>query len=294
VLIGYGDYQLTFAMGGSQSPDAAFLTDTGALTDGRTGTSTSASFTGGTQGTSVYAQLQINVTSVMDPTPIWGVVGISNVQGLPEGTKLVFNSVTQRLSKGPRGELCAWWLTNLTGSPHYVFIYNDVGGVASIAAGQVFSIGEVFVGRVIYLPSLVASNPPVADAFDPTAHNSASGGQDWQLMRKPRRIVSANLGYFSTADAKGGSASSVVSGANPAGVIDIQTLRDFLLTVNVCAVCDTPSAGDGAGTVSNGIRFDQSFMQGNWMVARPRPPVSQIQHSQPPLWSWAVSFMQAT
>lgn len=294
MLIGYGDYSMTFALGGSQSPDAAFLTSYTGLNDGRTGSGASATFTGGSQSTSVYAQLQVNVTSPLDATAPWGVIGVTNVHGLPEGTKLSFGGVTQRLTKGPRGELCAWWIPNgVTGGTHYIFIYNDVNGFATISAQQPFFIGEVFVGRIISLPSLVGTSPPVSDAFDPTAHNSSSGGQDWQLMRKPRRIVSANLGYFSTADAKGGSGSSVVSGANPAGVIDIQSLREILLTSSVCAVCDTPSAGEGAGTVTNGIRYDQNFMQGNWMLARPRQ-LGQIPHSQPPKWSWPVSFMEAT
>jgi len=252
------------------------------------------SFTGGTQSTSVYVALTITVSDPLDgSTYPLGCVGVANVQGLPLGTKLVVNGVTQRLVPGPRGEPCAWWLPNThTSTPFTIQIFNDVNGSPSIAAGATFAIGEIFVGRVMSLPSLTGSSPPIPDLFDPTAHQSSSGGQDWPLMRKPRRITSAHLGYFNRADAKGGSTSSLVSGAYPAGVIDIQTLREILSTTNICAVCDTPCDYMG-GTVTGGIRYDQNFMQGNWMVAKVRS-LGQIPNDQPPLWSWPVSLMEAT
>lgn len=297
MLLGYGGYLCSASIFGSGSPAPAFLTDPANLFDCRSGSVATMTWTGGAQTTSTYTALTITIVDPFATAAIpLGVVGLANVVGLPLGTKIVFNGVTQRLVPGPRGEPCAWWLPNIhTSSTCQITAYNDVGGStsAAITAGMTWGIGEIFIGRLMYLPTLVASNPPLADAFDPTAHNSSSGGQDWQLMRNPRRIISANLGYFSTKDAKGGSTSSIVSGAYPAGVIDIQTLRELLLKTSVCAVCDTPSAGQGAGNVVNGISYDQDFMQGNWMVARPRL-LSQIPHTQPPKWSWPTAWMEAT
>jgi hypothetical protein len=171
-------------------------------------------------------------------------------------------------------------------------IFNDVGGTSPIVAASEFSIGEIFIGRVVSLCTLAQSSPS-SELNDPTAYSRSAGGQLWQLMRKPFRQVGATLGRFTTRQTKGGLESDIPDGGNPAGVIDIQTLRELLATTAVCAVCDTPSAGQGEGSVQDGIRYDQDFMQTNWMLARPSS-IGTITLDQWPKWSWPVQFMEAS
>src|SRR6185369_17421528 len=162
MLLGYGDVQLTFSLdaSGGTSDDAAFLNDSAAMADGRSSTGTSIKFSTASATLGQYVELICHATSVMDPTPIWGVVKVSNVQGLPEGTKLTFNGVTQRLVKNEFGELGATWIPNgVTGSSKSIFIYNDVNGSHTITPGATFLIGEVTVRRLISLKTLASSSP---------------------------------------------------------------------------------------------------------------------------------------
>jgi len=292
MLIGYGNLQLTFAVTGQSGSGAAFLTDSAALNDGRTGSGATLRWTNGTQSTADYVQITATLSSPLDATAAQGVVGVCNVQGLPEGTKLVIAGVEQRLVAGERLELNAWALPFATGNTCVIRIYNDVFGTSPIVAAAEFFIGEIFVGRVISLCTLLNSSPS-SDLTDPTAFQRSAGGQLWQTMRKPYGLISGPMGLFTTAQAKGGSASDLPDGGNPAGTIDIRTLRGLLATGSVCAVCDTPNAGQGAGSSSNGIRFDQDFMQPNWYLARPTS-VGQITMTKAPKWTWNPTFQEAT
>lgn len=292
MIIGYGGYSLSFAIA-SSGGGAAFLTSSTNLADARTGSVTSIKWDTGTQTLTTTTTITVTVADPLDTTAPIGVVGVANVQGLPVGTRVTVNGVNQNLVAGARGELGAWWIPNgLNNNTFTITFTNNVAGTFPILAGATFSIGEIFVGRVISLPSLV--NSIASDLVDPTAFQRSAGGQLWQLMRKPYRLAQAHLGPFSTANAMGGIyAATLSSGANPAGVIDIRTLRESLATSTVCAVCDAPSAGLGAGTVVNGIRFDQSFMQTSWMVARPSG-IGQLAMTMPPLWTWNPMFQEAT
>lgn len=293
MLIGYGDYVLTFAIGGSSTGAAFTAPPAGvALTDFRTGSVQGMQWIGGTQNTSSYVEITVTIASTLDATAAQGVVGVANVS-LPEGTRLVIGGVEQRLVAGVRGERSAWALPFATGNSLVIRIYNDVNGVASIPANYEFSIGEIFVGRVIDLCTLLGS--PTAELVDPTAYQRTAGGQLYQLMRKPYRQIAAQLGAFSTLDAKGGPQSTLPDGGNPVGVIDIQTLRELLATANVCAVCDTPTRGQGLGsqTVTNGVRFDKDFCQTNWFVARPIS-AGQLSQNRGTRWTWNPSFQEAS
>jgi hypothetical protein len=293
MIIGYGNFALAFAIS-STGGGSAFLTSSAALTDARTGSSCSMSWTAGAQTTSSTVTLTVTITSPLDTTAPIGCVGVANVVGLPVGTKVVVNGVTQRLVASERGELGALWFPNITGNSTTITFYNDVNGTASITAGATFSVGEIFIGRAMTLPTLTnASGQPLAEIVDPTQFNRSAGGQLWQTMRKPYRQRTVQMGYFTTAEALGGQTSDLVSGANPAGVIDLQTLRGYLATAPVCLICDPPSAGRGAGTVTGGLRYDQTFMQTNWMLGRPAD-VGQIVMDQAPFWSWTLKVMEAT
>ena len=292
MLLSYGNYALSFAIA-SSGGGAAFLTSSTNLVDARTGSATSIKWDTGVQALSTTVTLTVTVADPLDTTAPIGVVGVANVQGLPVGTRVTVNGVNQNLVAGARGELGAWWIPNALNNNTFTITFtNNVAGTFPILAGATFSIGEIFVGRVIALPSMV--NSITADLIDPTAFQRSAGGQLWQLMRKPYRQVQAQLGPFSTANAMGGVyASTLASGANPAGVIDIRTLRSSLATSTVCAVCDAPSAGLGAGTVVNGIRYDQSFMQTSWIIARPSS-MGQLAMTMPPLWTWNPQWQEAT
>jgi hypothetical protein len=290
MLIGYGNYEITFAITGQSGTGAAFLTDSGALNDGRTGSGASLRWTNGTQNTSDYVQITATLSSPLDTVAPQGVVGVCNVQGLPVGTKLDIAGVTQRLVAGERGELGAWALPFATGNTCVIRIYNDVNGTSPIVPAAEFFIGEIFVGRVVDLCTLIF-NSPTSDLVDPTSFQRSAGGQLWQTMRKPYRTAGATLGTFSTKQAKGGTLSNLPDGAF--GVTDVQTLRDRLSTAAVCAICDIPTPGLGDFTETNGIRFDKDLMQINWMLARP-VNVGQITMTKPPRWTWNPTFQEAT
>jgi hypothetical protein len=293
MLIGYGDTVLTFTLdaSGGTSDAAAFLNDSAAMADGRSSTGTSIKFSTASATLGQYVELVCHATSAMDPTPIWGVVGVVNVQGLPEGTKLTFNGVTQRLVADEFGQLNAWWIPNgVTGSSKSIFIFNDVNGSHSIVPGATFLIGEVIVRRVISMNTLVSSTPN-ANLADPTTSTEAISG-DFDLIRKARRTISQKLGLFTMSQAKGGAASDIADGGNPAGTVDVKTLRGYLQSRRICCVCDTPNAGRGAGTVVNGIRYSQDFMQTNFMIARVTDLGALVADSAP-YWTWAPAFKES-
>lgn len=292
MIIGYGGYTLTFAITGQSGSGAAFLTPSSNMADGRTGTVCALKWTDGTQNTSSYVDITVTISSPLDTVARQGVAGICNVIGLPEGIRVTIGGKVQDLVAGARGELSSWVLPAANGNTMVIKINNNVSATSPIVAGQEFAIGEIFVGRAVSLCTLAQSSPS-SDLNDPTAYSRSAGGQLWQLMRKPFRQVGATLGRFTTRQAKGGAESDIPDGGNPADVIDIQTLRGLLATTAVCAVCDTPSAGQGDGSVQDGIRYDQDFMQTNWMLARPST-LGAITLDQWPKWSWPVQFQEAT
>lgn len=293
MLLGYGGYTMTAAVTSQSGSGAAFLTSASALFDGRSGSGTVLQWTNGTQTTSSFVEITVTISAnpFGESSPRKGLAGFINVQGVPYNLKTIIGGVTQRLRYGPRGELCAWAFPFANGTTLAMRLVNDDGTVTPpIAPAQEIGIGELFCGRVMDLPTLIFNTPNRAPQ-DPTAFNRSAGGQLWQLMRKPWWQTGQTVGRFTIDDAKGGAASSLADGGNPAGVIDVQTLMMLLSTTAVCAVCDTPH-GDSI-TSSNGIDYDQDFMQGNWLLARPSQ-IGSLSDDQAPLWSWNPSFMEAS
>jgi hypothetical protein len=293
MLISYGDYSLSFAITGQSGSGAAFLTPSSAMADGRTGTVTAIRWTDGTQNTNSYVEITVTISDPLAATARQGVFGVCNCS-LPAGTRVVMlpGSIAQRLVEGARGERSAWFLPAENSNTRVFRIFNDVNGAASIVAASEFAIGEIYLGRVVSLCTLAQSSPS-AQLQDPTGYTRSDGGQLWQLMRKPYRQVQATLGRFTTAQVKGGTTSDIPAGDSAGSTIDLQTLRERLATTQVIAVCDTPSAGQGAGTVQSGIRYDQSFMQPNWMLAR-MTDAGNLTLDQWPRWSWQPQFQEAT
>jgi hypothetical protein len=293
MLISYGDYTLTFAITGQSGSGAAFLTPSSAMADGRTGTVTAILWTDGTQNTNSYVEITVTIDDPLAATARQGVFGVCNCS-LPEGTRIAIvpGSYAQRLVAGARGERSAWWLPADNGNSLVFRIFNDVNGASPIVAASEFAIGEIYVGRVVSLCTLAQSSPS-AQIQDPTGYSRSDGGQLWQLMRKPYRQVQGTLGRFTTAEVKGGTNSDIPAGDAAGTTIDLQTLRERLATTPTIAVCDTPSAGQGAGTVVSGIRYDQDFMQPNWMLAR-MTDAGNLTLDQWPRWSWQPQFQEAT
>jgi len=294
MLLIYGDYTMTAAITGQSGSGAAFLTDSAALFDGRAGSGTSLRWTNGTQNTASYVEIAVTITAnpFGEASPRKGGAGLVNVVGVPYNLKTVIGGITQRLRNGPRGELCAWVFPEANGTTLVIRLYNDDGtGTPPIAAAATIGIGEIIVGRLINVCTLINSSPGRA-IQDTTVQQATAGGQLNELMRKPWWGVGTPLGRFTMDEAKGGSAGGGIdNGGNPAGKIDIQTLAMFLSTTRVCAICDT--AHGQAKTISaDGIIYDQDFMQGNWLLARPAQMPGPVldkapKHSWSPTWTEA-------
>lgn len=294
MIIIYGNYALAFTISDNGPHDAAFLTSSQNMNDGRIGLVCSMKWSSGTQTTGSYVEIGFTITQIFDAIAMIGGLMISNVVGLPKGLRCVAGGIDQVLTQNALGELQAAWLPQAASNTGFFRIYNDDGVSGHpVAANAVFGIGEVLVGRAISLPTLIAPSsggPPSAALNDPTAFTRMDSGSLYQCMRKPWDTYQATLGMFTTAQAFGGSKSNIPSGGNPPGVIDINRLRGILSTSAVCGVCDFPSSGFGAGTVqANGMRYDQAFMQPNWIVARPSEPGS-ITMDQAPYCSWNPTF----
>lgn len=294
MLLIYGGNILSAAITGQSGSGAAFLTDTAGLFDGRSGSGTSLRWTDGTQTTSSYVEITITSTSVLGETsPRQGGAGLINVQGVPYNLRAVIGGVTQRLRYGPRKQLCAWTFPSANGSTMVIRLYNDDGTVTPpIAAAATIAIGEIIVGRLINIRTLINSSPGRA-LQDTTQTQVSSGGQLNELMRVPWWQVATPLGHFTFDQAKGGSnGGGIDDGGNPAGKIDIQTLAMLMATQRVCAICDT-AHGPTYTTNAQGIVYDQEFMQGNWILARPSSmPGPSIDRA--PFWVWTPQWREAT
>lgn len=299
MLFIYGNYSVAWVVGGTGSPAPAATTSVAALSDGRSGAATAFIWGGGSQSTASYVQLTGTISDPLDATAPIGGVGVINVMGLPAGTlvDLQAGTYTQRLVAGRRGNLSAWILptATLNNNTITIRIYNNVNGVASIAALTEFAIGEIIVGRLCSWPLLIAGNPPQEELMDPTQYERSDGGQLWQLMRKPFSQISGKLAYFNTVDAMGGPLSSRSSGANPAGKIDARSFMYLLAVAPVCAVCAVPHEQSPLPTTvtAGGFLFDVNMIQQNFMLARPTQ-LQPIAMDQPPFWSWGGIFQEAT
>jgi hypothetical protein len=304
----YGGYVLTFTIT-SQHANAAFTTPAAGagLISGRSGAGQGLTWDVGTQAlaTSVTITCTVTVGSAFENPAALGGVGVFNVQGLPVGTYLTVAGVGQRLTPGERGELNAIALPQITGNSFNIVIFNDVnanltaaqaagGSAASIASGASFYIGQVYAGRAVQLPTLLDGSPMTDDIFDPTAFSRAGGLQLYQTMRKNVRQYSQSIGRFTTADARGGTAGTLYNGNLSTGKMDIAYLRSYLATSPLCMVCDVPSAGFASATPTGQLRFNQQFMQNNFMLAR-MTQMGAIVLDQPPYWVWeGAQFQEAT
>jgi hypothetical protein len=302
MIIVYGNYGLTFAITSTHANAAFVALPNGALmVGGRTGEGNTLTWDSGTQTSATTVTITATCTSAYDNPAALGVIGIANVQGLPVGTPVTVTplggtAITQNLVAGERGELSAWFVVGQRANSFTVTFTNiNAPGGGSIASAAPFYIGEIYVGRAVQMNTLLDTTYPTSTLTDPTAFARSNGGQLWQNMRKPYRQLSIQLGRFTTLQCRGGSLSNLLSGDLNAGVMDLNFLRSTLSTINVCAVCDAPSAGFRQGSVvlQNGIYFDKNAMQPNWMLARPTDP-GLFQLDAYPFWTWQPAFQEAT
>jgi hypothetical protein len=294
MLIGYGGYVCTAAITAQSGSGAAFLTPASALFNGRTGDGASLRWTNGAQTTGSFVEITVTIVSPFgEASPRHGVAAFNNVQGVPANLRTVIDGVTQRLVADSRGQLNSWALPFANGATMVTRLFNDDGTVTPpIAAAGTIGIGGMLVGRLIALPTLVVGSNPSRTLIGIPADNRSGRNQNWPLLRNPYWQVQAQLGLFTRAQAKGGLLSNLPSGGNPATTIDIETLQMLLAQAQVCAICDAPSSSLAASTLSNGIRFDQNFMQTNWMIARPSN-IGNLSESASPYWTWNPTFGEA-
>lgn len=287
MILIYGNYTLSFAISGSAA-GSEFLTPSSDMADGRTGTAAALKWISGGQTTSSYVDITVTVSSPLgEVTPMIGGAGLCNVIGLPAGTLVQFRNVagsktvSQRLVQGARRELNAWAFPGFASTTLVIRIFNDVNGVASIAASTEFGIGEIVVGRRLCLPTLMGS----------PSHDMEIGKT---YQEKPWRVIESQVGVFSTSQASGGASSNIPSGGNPESVIDVKSVRDILIDSNIFAVCDLASPGLGEGTLIAGTRcrYDQDFMQSNWMPAKLTKP-APLRQDRAPYWTWKPTFEEA-
>lgn len=292
----YGNYLPTATIASTPS-GAAFVTPAAGagLFSGRTGAGQKCTWAvGAGQTTASNVVITITPTAALDASPVYGMLGVFNVQGLPAGTKVVVNGITQRLVAGERGELNAMFLPQIAGATITVTIFNDVNGVASIASGQQFYIGQIYTGRAMNLPLLLDTSFPTIDLQDPTAFNRSAGLQLYQVARKGVRAFAGTLGRFTMLQARGGSQSNLNNGNLSGGTIDVQSLRGLLTISPICALCDMPSAGFGGNTATvNGMKYDVNIMQQNFMLAR-LTAAGIITPDQPPFFTWSPAAQEAT
>lgn len=299
MIVVFGKYAITWAISANNAGSAAFLTPSSGLNDYRSGSGTSMQFNTATAAIGNFTRVTGTLTSDLDATAVQGAVGVVNVQGLPAGTKIVVNGVTQRLVAGARGELGAWFLPQTASNTLTVDYYQDVNGATTgITSGQTFATGEIYVGRAISLPTLLDSQYPSTTRFDPNAYTRMAGLQLYQLLRKSVRQFVGTLGRFNNLQAKGGVSGTLYNGNLSSGVMDLEYLRDYLTTAPICAVCDVPyagfsgSQGGGSGVLVNGIHYDQNIMQTNFMLAR-MTDAGSIAMDAPPLYSWNPQYQEA-
>lgn len=295
MLLIYGGYQVAWAISGSAA-GTAFLTDPNYMNDGRSGAGTSMQWCSGTQTTASYTRLTGTLTSPFADC-VQGGIGIVNVRGLPAGTKVTLGAQSTRLVAGRRGELNAWFLppTVVNSTSMQLTFNNDVNGVPSILPSTQFYIGSIIVGRLASWPTLLSS-PPQEEIIDPTQFQRSSGGQLWQLMRKPYSQITAKLGVIVTQNALGGALAANKSGGSIApATMDARTLMYILSTTPVCAVCAVPHTGPNNAArilTAGGFPYDDTVMQQNFMLARPTA-IQPIQMTDPPYWSFAAQFQEA-
>lgn len=301
MLIGYGNYQLTFSSISASPAGADILTDPLALFDGRSGSGSSFRWGGSPQTTASYVQMRISIASPLDAVAPIGVVGIVNVQGLPAGTLIrigtsanIADSIPQRLTVGFRGELSAWFIPTaaMAGNVLNIWFVNDVNGVAGVLPSTVFASGEIFAGRLTSVPTL--RKPGLSEGMsDSTGWSTTDGGQFHALMRKVAREVSNTVGLFTPADAKVSARSRIKSGGNPDGTICMRDLAGMIATSPVIAVCDMPHTGIPAPIRSAaGYKFDPVVIQSTMMLARPTQ-IGELALTHDPYFSQPLRFGEA-
>ncbi|MBA8886168.1 hypothetical protein FHW12_000359 [Dokdonella fugitiva] len=203
MLLGYGRPQ-----GGTWSVNtangAAIVSDTAQLGDGRPDTLTSFTWITGTQNTSSIFRLRYDWSTAIVP----GLVGLMGMS-LPAGTKVSvafrrpsdtagtypyspsMAAASQRAIAGIHGGRNAWLRVNTGASAVSgceIQIWNDVNGVAAIAAAAPFTTGEAVIAQ--------AAEVQVAAGWtltwgDPPQPNMSSSGQGYSAyVPPPRRTFS--------------------------------------------------------------------------------------------------------
>lgn len=187
-----------YTLGGSGGQALAAGSSWDYLHDRQTGPAASFTFCTGSQNTSK----NVTITGVRSSTFIPKIGMMVSMKGVPVGTKVTVagkngatnvalggNALTLRTVLLPDGSVGLKWLF---GSPTAIdtevyTIYNDVNGVASIAAGQAMSIGEANICSAEYMQHELGwkrnrpSTQKIVRALGGTAYYNQAG-TNWGLL----------------------------------------------------------------------------------------------------------------
>jgi hypothetical protein len=199
MLIGYGQpSDIAWTIHGT---GAAFVTASSYLSDGRPGLPTRITWLSGAQTTARYLTLRAEWSDALD-VRVLALVGVT----LPVGTKIAVSvdegspsapitfAYTPRVVRfpgGSRGVFIA--IPEAQVSPVTaveIHIYNDVNGVASIAAGASIDIGEAFVGAAYDVPIRPS---PTWKPNDPSLTRRSESSQPWPVTRLPFRTFACEI-----------------------------------------------------------------------------------------------------
>lgn len=202
MLIGHSRPAATLSIAGT---GATITAGSDQIADGRPDTLTAFTFNTGAQNTGVHMDIQLDWTGAITPRA----VGLSNLS-LPVGTKIdvLFKRATdgstypyappmyasmQRIVAGPRGERTAWLLPKPGATPVVgvaIRVWNDVNGIASLAAGAPFTIGEAWVSDGT---DYDIDTDWTDVATDPTVTNASASGQPFGVVGVPYRDLTFSL-----------------------------------------------------------------------------------------------------
>jgi hypothetical protein len=189
--------------------------------------------TGGGQTTASALRLSLRFAGSAVQLRLAAVLGLR----LPIGTRVVAElytahagtlvaSVDTRVVQLPGGATGAWfvWPASVGTALRFdLVIYNDVNGVASIAAGTVFEIGELIAMRAV---SIDIQSDWTLDTVDPSDGDISRDSQRLLVTRTPYRRLETALSAVTFAGAYAGGLT---------GGLDLEQLRVALAGDRRCA-----------------------------------------------------------
>jgi hypothetical protein len=223
---GFGDFMyistdrpenLVWAIYSTPSHDAAFVTSSTYLNDGKVAVPCRMTWDTGAQITSDYVRLTSTATMTIPANgtfvgalflpntpyalPVGVVVYIDVDNGL--GTQIQVQTEVVQLNNGGRASIGIIPASSFVGADFHVasvhvYIYNSDGSGTWASPGETFDVGEVWFGT---LQEFKALTDPKYDLIDPTLMRRSHSNQPWPLFVKPYRQWTYNFAPMDTATA---------------------------------------------------------------------------------------------